>query len=176
MWAMLWDSAVREPVLGHGVATSSLMIDEYFPGLGHPHNDYLRFFHDLGLVGLGLWLAFHVYAVLVLFLRARAALRAGSPDQGYHVVATLGLVALGLTMFTDNTVSYAFVMLPLGVMVGCSLGRSRATVQAAPAVPGRPTRTSTFHARRTAAHARRRHNPQSNTAPIEVSGPAERGT
>jgi hypothetical protein len=124
MWQHLWDSAVREPVLGHGLATSSLLIDEYFPGLGHPHNDYLRFFHDFGVVGLSLWLAFHGWAGLVLFARARRALRTGSADAPCHLVPLLGLVALALTMFTDNTISYAFVMLPLGVMIGCSLGRS----------------------------------------------------
>ena len=156
MWQRLWENAMREPVLGHGLATSSLLIDEYFPGLGHPHNDYLRFFHDFGVVGLGLWLAFHGAVTVALLLRARRALRANSPDASFHLVALLGLVALGLTMFTDNTVSYAFVMLPLGVMVGCSLGRSGAAAADAPRPAGRSAATSVFHRRRAASRLRRR--------------------
>jgi O-antigen ligase len=124
MWSLLWDNAVTEPILGHGLASSSLLIDKYFPGLGHPHNDYLRFFHDFGVVGLGLWLAFYVYLGIVLFARARRAARARSADAPVHLVALLGLVGLGLTMATDNSVSYVFVMAPLAVMIGCSLGRS----------------------------------------------------
>jgi O-antigen ligase len=124
MWALLWENAQRAPLLGQGIGSSSLLIDQFFPGLGHPHNDYLRFFFDLGAIGLGLWVAFHAAAVVTLFLRARRAARAKSPDAALHLVPLLGLVALGMTMFTDNTISYQFVMAPLAVMLGCSLGRS----------------------------------------------------
>lgn len=133
MWALLWENAQRAPVLGHGLASSSLLMDHYFVGLGHPHNDFLRFFHDFGAVGLGFWIAFHGGAMVVLFRRARAAARANSPDHAFHLVPFLSLVAVALAMFTDNSVSYSFVMMPLGILFGCSLGRSAAAADAAAA-------------------------------------------
>lgn len=134
MWVKLWDSAITAPWLGHGVASSSQLIGYYFPypGVGHPHNDYLRFFHDFGMFGLGLWLAFHAGAAWTLFKRARAAARKPGGDPGYHLVPMLGFVALAVSMTTDNAVCYTFVMAPLAVLFGCSLGlASRAAAVAA---------------------------------------------
>lgn len=133
MWALLWENAQRAPVLGHGLASSSLLMDHYFVGVGHPHNDFLRFFHDFGAVGLGFWIAFHGGAMFVLFRRARAAARANSPDHAFHLVPFLSLVAVALAMFTDNSVSYSFVMMPLGILFGCSLGRTAAAADTAAA-------------------------------------------
>ena len=92
--------------------------------LGHPLTKGDAF-HDFGGLGLGLWLAFHVSATVTRFLRARRSGRADGEDYAYHLVAFLALVALAPAMFTDNAVSYAFVMMPLGIVVGCSLGRWR---------------------------------------------------
>ena len=135
MWALLWESAQEAPVLGAGLASSSLLMDQHFQGVGHPHNDFLRFFHDFGAVGLGFWVTFHGAAAATLFGRARKAARVNSPDFPFHLVPFLSLVGLGLGMFTDNSVSYSFVMMPLGIMLGCSLGRSSAAAGEARVVP-----------------------------------------
>ena len=42
-----------------------------------------------------------------------------------HVAAVLGLFSVIASMFTDNSIAYVFVMAPLGVMVGASLGLAR---------------------------------------------------
>jgi len=45
----------------------------------------------------------------------------GSPDVRLHLAAFLSVVAVVLTMITDNVMIYVFVMAPLGVLVGASL-------------------------------------------------------
>jgi len=57
---------------GKGVGSSSILIDQYFPSLGHPHNDFLRVLYDYGAVGLGCFLVFllgmvYVYLPFMLF-------------------------------------------------------------------------------------------------------------
>ena len=122
MWEMLWNDAFKTPILGRGVGSSSLLIDDFFPGLGHPHNDFLRFFYDFGVIGLGLWLVFHIVATITVFVRARRAARVKSADLEIHLVPMMLLVVLVPAMLTDNPVGYYFVMVPLAVMLGCSLG------------------------------------------------------
>jgi O-antigen ligase len=144
MWDMLWTSAVRTPILGQGPGSSSLIIDYYFttPGVAHPHNDYLRLFHDLGLVGLGLWVVFQFGAGVRLFKHARADARGKLPHHGCHLVPLLGLIGLAVSMATDNAFGYAFVMYPLAVMIGCSLGLTSGVARPAVTVATRDYRTS----------------------------------
>lgn len=162
IWQKLWESATETPWLGHGVASASQRIGYLFPtpGIGHPHNDYLRFFHDFGLLGLSLWLMFQIGAMITLFIRAREASRSGKSDPGYHLVPLLGFVALTISMMTDNAVCYSFVMAPLAVMLGCSLGISAGERQktAAPMFreAQRETLGATWRRRRRAAAAMRR--------------------
>jgi O-antigen ligase len=125
MWEMLWASSQESVVFGKGVGSSALLIDKHFPKLGHPHNDFLRFLHDFGVIGLACWLAF--LANVLFFLRRQVMSRARANDRSLPVFLTpaLALVALSASMFTDNSVTYSFVMAPLGVMLGCALGRMR---------------------------------------------------
>lgn len=155
MWTLIWEHALKEPILGQGVGSSALLIDVYFPGLGHPHNDFLRIFYDFGGIGLALWLAFHAGALLTLLARARRAGRTDDRNYPFHLVAFLGLVALIPAMFTDNPISYAFVMMPLGVMVGVSLGRTAAAQSNEPAPTSGAPRQSPFAARRSFISRRR---------------------
>ncbi len=124
----LGKAPIQEPILGHGAGSASNYIGYYFPnpGIGHPHNDFLRFFHDFGIVGLSFWVVFHVSIAVVLFLRARTEIKKGTGDQKYHIVPLFGLITLAIAMSTDNPVTYLFVMAPLGIMLGCSLGVSAA--------------------------------------------------
>jgi O-antigen ligase len=90
--------------------------------VSHPHNEYLRIFHDFGLVGLLLWL--WGFSVLLgrTFLAWRRADRTRDPDAFVHLAAWLGLVSLALGMVTDNPLRHVHVLLPLGLTVGASVG------------------------------------------------------
>lgn len=130
MWAVLWESIKLAPVFGHGLASSSHLIDRHFaPGLGHPHNDFLRLWHDYGAVGLLCWLAFLGALSFRLCRYAHRLAVARHADLPLLLTPLLALVAAAISMTTDNSISYGFVMLPLGILIGCGLGRINVCVE-----------------------------------------------
>ena len=126
MWNMVLDSLGHDWVFGKGIASSANLIATYFPELAQPHNDFLRFYYDFGVVGLMLWLAFVVQIVCVLLRHLHQTLRTGGTAYAVHLAPLLAIVAVTITMFTDNSVTYYFVMVPVGILIGCSLGVSKA--------------------------------------------------
>lgn len=116
LWEMTIRSAEENPSFGNGPGTASALISGAFRNISHPHNEYLRLFHDFGYAGLFLF----VIGLGVLILRT--ARRAVNSDDPIHWSATLGLLAVAAAAFTDNVIVYPFVMIPLGVLVGASIG------------------------------------------------------
>lgn len=143
IWALVIGDSTAHPWIGRGAGTASTLIGARFPGIGQPHNDFLRLWHDFGLIGLSLF----VIGYVVLIVGAvRRALRTEETERGVHWGATLALLAVGAAAVTDNPVIYPFVMLPLGVVVGLSIAR-RDTALAPPRSSVPPRRAPT--ARRT---------------------------
>lgn len=127
MWALLLERSWDNPFFGHGIGASSILVDQHFaPTLGHPHNDFLRFLYDVGLVGLGLWLMFLGVTALTLWFHGRRRARAGDHTFVYFLTPLLALAAVTASMLTDNTAGYTFVMAPLAILIGCALGLTRA--------------------------------------------------
>jgi O-antigen ligase len=122
VWAVIWQSAMTSPWVGQGAGSAESELLGHAFKVSHPHNEYLRIFHDFGLVGVLLW--FWGFFVLLrrTFLAWRRADRVGDGDAYVHLAAWLALVSLALGMITDNSLRYVHVLLPLGVIVGCSLG------------------------------------------------------
>jgi O-antigen ligase len=121
IWAEVEDSAMNAPIVGQGVG-SSIIAASRIPGVAHPHNDYLRVWHDHGLVGLGLWgLAFVAMFVALLRNLLRSE-RRHDPSATTHLTALLALTGLLIACITDNAIIYPFVMTPVGVLVGAGLG------------------------------------------------------
>jgi O-antigen ligase len=109
--------------MGKGPGSANELMDDvlYRLEIGHPLNEYLRFLHDEGLVGFLLFLA-GVSQLLILCWRAyRRSLVNHYPNSPFYLATFLALLAALLSMLTDNTASYIFVMGPLGVMVGTTL-------------------------------------------------------
>ncbi len=123
-WAATLDSYQESPWFGKGPGSANDLIDEIFPGLGHPHNEYLRYLHDSGMVGLALLLC----GFMQILVRCRSvyqqAVQEASALASLYLGAFLALIAILLTAITDNTFSYLFVMAPLGVAIGTTLGSS----------------------------------------------------
>jgi O-antigen ligase len=88
----------------------------------HPHNDYLRLWHDLGAVGLGLAAGALLLWLAALFRGWRRAARAGHPAQAVQLAAFLVLLELLLAMITDNVLIYPFFMGAAGILVGTAFG------------------------------------------------------
>ena len=116
MWASTWDSAIQSPLWGHGLGTSrKLMLSTV--SLEHPHNDYLKVLHDLGLLGL-LTLLYSWIGRLVQHWQAwNMADRAGQILLSrYHMAAFLATLSVVISFITDNTLVYTFVLIPVFVL------------------------------------------------------------
>jgi O-antigen ligase len=124
-WPTVFHSFLESPWIGKGAGSAQMLIlAHYARWVEHPHNDYLRLLHDYGLVGLGLWL-------LAISSSARAMFRGWMRsdlrrpvEARLHMTAFLSLLAISVAMITDNAIVYAFLMAPLAVVVGTSLGRA----------------------------------------------------
>jgi len=126
MWEILINALGSDWVFGKGIAASGNLIDDFFSNLGHPHNDYLRFYFALGVVGLSMWVAFIFSFIWHAVKSLKRSIRDLSADYPLHTAALMSLIAVLGAMATDNPVDYSFVMMPLAVMMGCSLGAGRA--------------------------------------------------
>ena len=125
MWALLLRNTAGHEVFGRGVGSSSLLIDRYFPALGHPHNDYIRMLFDFGGVGLGLFLLFMLIVAVRLFGEVRRLSLIGNAGRArlpYFLTPLLGIFGAAAAMTTDNVMSYAFGLGPLAILIGCALG------------------------------------------------------
>jgi O-antigen ligase len=117
LWELTWDSAMQAPLFGHGPGAANALLAGRFITAAHPHNDYLRLFHDFGLVGAGLFIIGVLLAVKRTWARARRA------DDQIHWVALIALLGITAAALTDNVIIYPFVMIPVGLLLGCSLAQ-----------------------------------------------------
>jgi O-antigen ligase len=115
IWQITIDSANTSPIFGHGPGSSVELMISHFSNISQPHNDYLRIYHDLGLVGLALFIV--GYGLLLRATLTRAH-RTGHPE---HWTAAIALAGIAAAASTDNVLVYPFVMLPVGVLVGMSM-------------------------------------------------------
>ena len=123
VWPVIWSSFWESPWIGHGAGSAGELTDRAFQGsLGHPHNDYLRLLHDFGVVGLSVWIAGIAIAIRSSYRAWKRSDRARAPAARFHLAALLAGVGVSISMFTDNPISYVFVMVPLGVLIGASRG------------------------------------------------------
>lgn len=116
LWVATWESALDSPWLGNSPGHAAALMVERFPeSAGQPHNDYLRIFDDLGVVGVVLWWG----GILQLTVRSfRNARRHDTPELW---TAAMVMVALMLVGTTDNIIVYQFIMVPIAVLVGLTL-------------------------------------------------------
>ncbi|MBN0048821.1 O-antigen ligase family protein [Streptomyces actuosus] len=132
LWSVVSDHAADSPWVGFGGGSATNFVRQFVRTSGEPHNDWLRIWHDFGLVGLGLWVIcfFGLIARCALLARRNAG-RNARP----HYAALLALLATGVVMITDNILIYYYAMLPLGAVVGLSIADKDATDSAGAAQP-----------------------------------------
>ncbi|WP_460630746.1 O-antigen ligase family protein [Leifsonia lichenia] len=116
LWDALWDSAITSPGFGQGPGSAAALVKSRFYPILLPHNEYLRLFHDFGIVGLAL------FALGCTVLIVRISVRAARTDHPIHWAALFGVLAALAAAATDNVFLYPFVMVPLAALIGLSLG------------------------------------------------------
>jgi len=121
IWAEVADSAMKAPIVGQGVG-SSIDAASRIAGIGHPHNDYLRVWHDHGFIGLGLFGLAFVAMFGVMLRNLQRSERRRDPIAPTHLAGLLALTGLLIACMTDNAIIYPFVMTPVAVLVGAGLG------------------------------------------------------
>jgi O-antigen ligase len=120
LWSFTLQDARHHWWFGGGPGSADKAVVQHFLTVSHPHNDYLRVLHDFGVVGLV------VFVVGFLTLMVRTWRLGRSTGRAIHWAAFLALLGVAGTAFTDNVIVYAFVMVPLGILVGASLSESPA--------------------------------------------------
>lgn len=118
-WAHLFESLpAGVNWFGQGAGLSSYLIDELL-SIHHPHNEYIRIFFDFGIVGLGLFLLGSLalfIALVVVHRRTRAEITLAAP---------LMVLAVALTAVTDNPIVFAYVMVPVAVIISGAFAMDR---------------------------------------------------
>jgi O-antigen ligase len=134
IWPLVWHSTQQHLWLGAGPGTSTELVEQSVPPETEPHNDYLRLWHDFGLVGLALWVGGIATAIGRSIARARRQ-TAGSSAEAAQVAAALSLVAIACVMLTDNAIIYPFAMAPVALVMGAAADRRQAGVPATHPAP-----------------------------------------
>ena len=123
IWPVVIESAMRHPILGGGLGTSQAALADFDANtVGHPHNDYLRVWHDGGIIGLGLVLLAFIRWLIVLRRQWVRAVRRSHPGPEVELAALITLVGIMLAALTDNGFVYAYVMGLAGLVIGAALG------------------------------------------------------
>ncbi|MGQ2914200.1 O-antigen ligase family protein [Microbacterium aurantiacum] len=118
-WDLLLGNIGDAWLTGQGLGSAARLITAHIPTQSHPHNDYLRFYFEFGLLGVGLFIAGYIMLISRVWKNARVS------DHPVHWAALIALLAVGFVAITDNPFVYPFVMLPLGSLAGFSLARAR---------------------------------------------------
>lgn len=118
LWAVTWEDAINKPFLGHGTGSAGQLIYSTYPPLEHPHNDYLRVFHDTGVIGLFLFVGAWIFQFIHNWKGWIYFDRRQNPQALYHFAALISTFAICVTFLTDNTMTYVFVLVPLFIIYG----------------------------------------------------------
>ena len=126
MWDAVITSALEHPWIGQGLGTAQFVIGVAFANtkslMTQPHNDYLRVWHDLGAVGLGLHLAVIGIWVWILGRDWYVAERRYRQPAVLELTGLLIMIGLSVLELTDNPIVYQAVMGTAGTFVGAGLG------------------------------------------------------
>jgi O-antigen ligase len=121
IWIGVWQSYVENFVWGTG---TDMPLNSSWTKLNQPHNDYLRILHHLGLVGITLWVTFYyrVFRSLLDALKCPSNRVADNDVIKLIVCTSLSMIAIATIMIATNAVVYSFVMFPMAVLIGASIG------------------------------------------------------
>ncbi|KQB98441.1 hypothetical protein AL073_06160 [Loktanella sp. 1ANDIMAR09] len=119
-WQIIFESALENPLVGSGYSVPISLFD--VRNWLHPHNDYLRLFHKLGLVGFAIWAWFMLAFIWSFQSLNKAGQRTGNHLRAWVLERTIlfSVLSLLLVMTTDNPLAYPYIMLPVGYLIGAA--------------------------------------------------------
>lgn len=102
MWDILWDDVKEKPWLGNGWNGHRVVLMS--AGFTYaPHNDWLKLLHDIGILGVGVYL---LTMLLQVFLLVRIAGWVTGAHRMISYGAATAFIPYILIMFTDNVILY----------------------------------------------------------------------
>jgi O-antigen ligase len=119
LWPRVFEDTLDSPIIGKGTGSSRIFVAS-ISSLDHPHNDYLRIFHDGGLIGLLFFLIAwggRMYSDWVNWVRLE---RSTPSIAKYKMASFLGALSAALSFTTDNTITFSFVLIPLFTIIALS--------------------------------------------------------
>lgn len=121
-WTAVINSALEAPIVGKGPASSSEALAVLHAGIEQPHNDYLRIWHDYGIIGVMLW--FGAFGTMMMACRRQYARfrQWGARETSVGASTLLAQVTLLALMLTDNVLIYFYNMVPIFILSGLVLG------------------------------------------------------
>lgn len=123
MWPVTYIHAQEKLAIGWGPGSARLLVaSDVFAGEKgaeyHPHNEYLQILHDLGLIGLILWVLAWVPMLWVHWRQWKDADRmSAAVTAKWEMAAVFCIVIMLLTAITDNTFHYPHVTGPSFVVI-----------------------------------------------------------
>lgn len=112
---LLWESLfnnIENPWLGNGVGSSIELLQTIAIGVGiQPHCDYIRLYHDTGLVGLSLFFVLLLTMILKIIYKIMARFDSNEVNDLSFILSLIA--AFMIIMITDNVYIYTFFFFPL---------------------------------------------------------------
>ena len=112
LWLQTWRHAMQAPLTGHGTGSAEVYLGtELQTVTAQPHNDYLRVFHDSGIIGLVTLLVAAIAGVFSLrrlqhrsrsVLARELTLAAFLTWIGYLLIAVTDNILVYVSFFTQN--------------------------------------------------------------------------
>jgi hypothetical protein len=110
IWLVTIDHALNKPFLGHGTGSSEVLLRGALE-MDHPLDEYLRVWHDLGIIGVALFLLAW-FGRLFRHLKLWRSLDDSPELARPHMAAALACLALVLSFLTDNSLIYTSAQIP----------------------------------------------------------------
>lgn len=102
-WPEIWREAWTHPALGAGVGSAYDFVPLVWEDINHVHNDYLRVFFEMGIIGEMIFVTTMIWQLVVLYRRTQTT---RGLTRSAFVAAFLGWCALLISCATDNTILY----------------------------------------------------------------------
>lgn len=112
-----------EVLIGRGAGKSGQSLVDAGFILDKPHDEFLRLFVDLGIVGAATW----IVLILGMFVLGGVLIAKGERKTGF-LAGAIGLIILAFS-YSDNVMSYSWILAPSGILIAFAMAHMRGPLQ-----------------------------------------------